>query len=63
MLGTFDAAFTACIEPMEQTLLACSVLDDVPKEDLSKGIELLKSRFQQKMEPINNKLQVSVYSR
>lgn len=48
---------------MEQTLLACSVLDDVPKEDLSKGIELLKSRFQQKMEPINNKLQVSVYSR
>lgn len=59
MLGTFDAAVTECLEPLEKTLLTCTTLEGVPKEELSKGMDLIKSKYQQKMEPISNKLEVS----
>lgn len=59
VLGTFDAAFTECLEPLEKTLLTCSGLEEVPKEDFRKGMEKLKSRYQQKIEPISNKIQVN----
>lgn len=59
MLGTLDSTVTECMEAMEESLVTSSILEDVPKENLVKGVGLLKSRFSQKMEPICSKLEVS----
>ena len=60
MLGTLDLIVTECMEAMEESLVSSSILEDVPKEALIKGIGLLKSRFSQKMEPICGKLEVLI---
>ncbi|XP_046451667.1 uncharacterized protein LOC124199774 isoform X1 [Daphnia pulex] len=54
VLGTLDSTFTDCMEAMEESLVS---REDVPKENLIKGIGLLKSRFSQKMDPICSKLE------
>jgi hypothetical protein len=56
VLGTLDSTFTDCLEAMEESLVS---REDTPKEDIIKGIGLLKSRFSQKMDPICSKLEVS----
>jgi hypothetical protein len=60
VLGTLDLIVTECMEAMEESLVSSSILEDVPKEALIKGIGLLKSRFSQKMEPICGKLEVLI---
>lgn len=58
VLGTLDATVIECLEVMEESLMTSTSLEGVPKESLKDGLDLLKSRFSQKFEPISKKLEV-----
>lgn len=59
VLGTLDSAVTECMEAMRKSLLLSSLVQDIPKDDIEKGLDQLKSRFVKKMEPISGKLEVA----
>ncbi len=61
VIGTLDSVVTECMEVLQESLMCSSVFEDVPKETQNKGFELLRTRFQQKMEPISSKLEVSLH--
>lgn len=48
------------MDVMEKSLLESSVFEDIPKEDIAKGVDLLRSRFSKKIEPICSKLEVCI---
>lgn len=50
---------TECMEAMRKSLLLSSLVQDIPKDDIEKGLDQLKSRFVKKMEPISGKLEVA----
>lgn len=57
VIGTLDSTVTECMDVMEKSLLESSVFEDIPKEDIAKGVDLLRSRFSKKIEPICSKLE------
>ena len=60
VIGTIDSTVLECIDVLRDSMLSSSsVLKDISKEDLLKGMEVLKQRFSRKMEPISCKLEVS----
>lgn len=46
------------MEAMGKSLLQSSLLQDITKDDIEKGLDQLKLRFVKKMEPISCKLEV-----